>query len=474
MAGDKVRVGIIDQTSSKKYTVILPTNVPVSQLRPALVKHLGLPPGRYGLWLDTKEWHTHLGEDKTLGDSHVQDGAVLRIIPERRAIPVDLAIFDPDRPIGEEWKYLDFELQISHARKRYQAEVLVSPAGEASETFVPPDRMRVENFILRISRTRHGVRRINSPEWLAAQDFGQDLFQRMFRGEILARLTASLQEAQGKDCGLRLKLRLDRAPDLMSIPWEFLYNPSRRIFLASQENMPIVRFINVGEQRRPMRVELPLRILAMASSPADLLELKVDDEYDKLTDALGPLISTGLVEVDWVKGGSMSALYQHLVKTAERHHIFHFIGHGRFDQGSGQGFLAMEGSERHYEAITGPLLAPLLLAGKRRFRLVVLNACEGARTSLTDPFAGVATSLVLACGLPAVVAMQFEITDAAAITFASNFYGALATGRPVDTAVTAARLAIWAAHNDVEWGTPVLYMRSPDGQLFDLGARQAG
>jgi hypothetical protein len=92
---------------------------------------------------------------------------------------------------------------------------------------------------------------------------------------------------------------------------------------------------------------------------------------------------------------------------------------------------------------------------------------RGARNSRQDPFAGVATSLIRQ-GIPAVVAMQFEITDEAAITFASEFYAAVADGYPVDAAVSEARKAIYAHPNDVEWGTPVLYSRAPDGVLFNL------
>jgi CHAT domain-containing protein len=259
----------------------------------------------------------------------------------------------------------------------------------------------------------------------------------------------------------------------MSIPWEFLYYPNRRMFLAPQEDLPIVRFLSVGSQSRPMRVKLPLRVLAMASSPSDLVPLNVAEERDKLMAALQELISKGMVEVDWIDDGDMSSLYQYLTNTRKQHHIFHFIGHGGFNEKSGQGYLAMEGSGKHHVSITGDRLAPLLTTGRRRFRLAVLNACEGARTGLTDPFAGMATSLMVVCNLPAVVAMQFEISDKAAITFASKFYGALSTGRPVDTAVTNARLAIWATHTDVEWGTPVLYMRSLDGRLFDFSGHSS-
>src|SRR3990172_1190293 len=97
----------------------------------------------------------------------------------------------------------------------------------------------------------------------------------------------------------------------------------------------------------------------------------------------------------------------------------------------------------------------------------MLNACEGARTSPTDPFAGVAATLIQQ-GIPAVVAMQFEITDDAAIQLAQEFYGSLADGYPAEAALSEARKAIFASGNKMEWGTPVLYLRSPDGRLFSL------
>jgi len=103
---------------------------------------------------------------------------------------------------------------------------------------------------------------------------------------------------------------------------------------------------------------------------------------------------------------------------------------------------------------------------EKTLRLALLNACEGGRASKTDPFAGVGQSL-LQQGVPAVIAMQFEVTDDTAITLAHSFYAALADGYPVDAALTEARKTIFA-RNAVEWGTPVLYMRAPDGRIFDV------
>ena len=135
------------------------------------------------------------------------------------------------------------------------------------------------------------------------------------------------------------------------------------------------------------------------------------------------------------------------------YHIFHFIGHGGFDQQAQDGVLILEGSKRRGRPVSGQDLGTLL-RDHRPMRLAVLNACEGARTSSTDPFAGTAQSLIQQ-GVPAVIAMQFEITDEAAITFANAFYGAVAGGYPVDAGLAEARKAIFAQGNSLEWGTPV-------------------
>ncbi len=147
-------------------------------------------------------------------------------------------------------------------------------------------------------------------------------------------------------------------------------------------------------------------------------------------------------------------------------HIFHYIGHGLYDPQSEDGLLLLEGEDERGRAVSGRELGTIL-HDCTSLRLAVLNACEGARSSRNDPFAGVAASLVQ-CEIPAVIAMQFEITDNAAVVFSEGFYEAVAAGFPVDAALAEARKAIYADHNDTEWGTPVLFMRVPDGRIFDI------
>ena len=151
------------------------------------------------------------------------------------------------------------------------------------------------------------------------------------------------------------------------------------------------------------------------------------------------------------------------------YHIFHFVGHGGFDEGNQDGVLVLEGDNRRSREVSSTDLGTVL-HDHRPLRLAVLNACEGARGSRLDPFAGTAQSLVQQ-GIPAVIAMQFEVSDEAAICFTREFYSSIAGGYPVDAALAEARKAILADVNEIEWATPVLHMRAPDGRVFDVGRR---
>jgi len=202
----------------------------------------------------------------------------------------------------------------------------------------------------------------------------------------------------------------------------------------------------------------------MISCPSDYPQLDVEREWTRLREALGDLEQRGLVVLERLEEAMLLALQRRLRRGA--YHIFHFMGHGGFDEWAQDGVLLLEDEGGRSCPVSGQYLGTLL-HDERTLRLAILNACEGARTSRTDPFAGTAQSLVQQ-GIPAVVAMQFEITDEAAVTMAHELYAALADGYPVDAALAEARKAIFAQENDVEWGTPVLYLRAPDGRIFDI------
>ncbi len=361
--------------------------------------------------------------------------------------------------------YLNLDLAIERAEGGYRARVLSSPAGEAASEFaIPFSPLEIENFLLRIGR-RRATRRLETSEVDAAKAFGGRLYAAVF-GQSLGRvLSSSIDEASRREAaGLRIRLRLRDAPELIDLPWEFLYNPELNRFLSLSIQTPVVRYLDLPERIRPLVIRPPLRILVMISSPHDLPPLSVHREWEKLSDALGDLRQRGLVDVDRLDDATLPVLQHRLL--AGEYPIFHFVGHGVFDERAQDGMLALEDEAGRSRLVSGQYLGALF-HDHRALRLAVLNACEGARTSRSDPFGGVAQSLMQQ-GVPAVVAMQFEVTDEAAIAFAHRFYEVLADGHLVDTAVAEARKAIFGQGNEIEWGTPVLYLRSPEGQIFDL------
>lgn len=359
--------------------------------------------------------------------------------------------------------YLDFDLLIERSGDGFRARVIQSPAGQASVEFkLPFTDQDIEILMLRVGRPRRGVRRIESPEMEEAKKFGGKLFDSVFRDDVRAVMRSSLDLAAREDAGLRIRLRMEGAPELADLPWEYIYNAGLNRFLALSPKTPLVRYFELPEAARPLRVAPPLRVLVMISSPTDYDKLDVEREWNKVNDAVQDLKTGGSIELERLDEATLGALRRKMRQGD--YHILHFVGHGAFDTQAQEGVLVLEDEQGRGKRVSGQMLG-MMLADYGVLRLVVLNACEGARAARADPFAGVAQSLIQQ-GIPGVIAMQFEVSDDAAITFGHEFYAALADGYPVDAALAEARTAIFAQVNDLEWGTPVLYLRAPDGVLF--------
>ena len=291
---------------------------------------------------------------------------------------------------------------------------------------VPFSETELENFVLKVGRTRRGVRKIESPEMQLARKFGGQLFGAVMQGKTGELYRTAASEARATGQGLRITLSLTDVPELGGIPWEYLYDDPN--FLSINAWTPVVRYLDLPKPRRALEVELPLRILGVISNPLDAEPLDVDVEKAKLENALKPLTDANAVTIDWLEEPTLLALAKRL--RPDTYHILHFIGHGGFDDANGEGALLFEDAAGRGRAVSGDQLAAVLYE-KRSLRLVLLNSCEGARNSVKDPFSGVAASLVQR-EIPAVIGMQFEITDRAAVLFASEFYAMLAEGQPID------------------------------------------
>jgi tetratricopeptide (TPR) repeat protein len=349
--------------------------------------------------------------------------------------------------------YLDFELEIEAARDDglYPVSILRSPGGEATST------LDATNLLTGFH--------VGAPPATQndARNLGSQLFEALFQRDILSRWDVSKQLAATQGAGLRLRLRLTPA-EITVLPWELLFDARVDEFISLSRSTPLVRYLPLGSPPEPLTVKPPLRILAVVAAPTDLPPVDAVRERERLTQAVQRLSRSRGVELVWLEGDT----WRHLQEAMQQGpwHIFHYVGHARLNGVSGSGEIVLSGDSGVSSPIPADQLSGLL-QDQRDLRLVVLNACEGARSAEAQPFSSLAASLVQA-GLPAVVAMQYEITAQAATEFTRSFYGALASSLPVDAAVAEARKAMnLAAPASVEWATPILLLRAPDGQLWE-------
>ncbi|MBC7249249.1 MAG: SUMF1/EgtB/PvdO family nonheme iron enzyme [Anaerolineae bacterium] len=374
--------------------------------------------------------------------------------------------------------YLDLSIQIGEliGERTYR----LSIAGEEGigraegEFHMPRSEMEVGRLLGhiegRIGLTGGGALR-GSSEYRQLTTFGQELFQNLLATPAVRDCYERAKNVIYKENN-GLLLRLTTPPDdvlLRTTPWEFLHDGRR--FLSVSNRTPIVRYIEPPwAMFTPLRLDLPLRILVVIASPKDQEPLNVEQEKCNISTALQ---NNPDVEIEVLEHATCSKLQKRLSRARAEHkpfHILHFIGHGKHQQE--QSYLLFERPDGWSDLVDGEAMYTLL-QDYRTVRVAVLNTCLAAAgaESRARPFANVATSLVTA-GIPAVVAMQFPISDQAAITFSEHFYYNLGMGYSVITAVAEARKAIYTNLRDaIEFGTPVLFSRVREGVIFSVSSQ---
>jgi hypothetical protein len=293
---------------------------------------------------------------------------------------------------------------------------------------------------------------------LTPEAFGLALGRAVFHGAV----RDVLRDATGPGRVACVRLLID-APRLAALPWELLQFPSREggTLLALSPQTPLARVTRhapaAGSQARPSTG--PLRVLAVAASPSNLPPLDVNGEAAALREIFEATEIKGRVALEWCEADDLDGLQTRL--QSGRYAVFHFAGHGDFDPATGRGEIVLCDARGDARPLGGGELA--LLFQQSGVRLAVLNSCKGASSAAANAFASAAERLATV-GVGAVVAMQYAITDEAANQFARRFYGELAAGRPIESAMVQARIQLKTArHGGHEWATPVLYLNADPG-----------
>jgi hypothetical protein len=316
--------------------------------------------------------------------------------------------------------------------------------------------------------------------------YGKSLGQSLFRvTEIMTYYKLARSKAADLDVPLRLRLTIGKsAPELHTLWWETLWVPGERTALATSEWVLFSRYLETESPQKvkPLSHREDLRALLAVSNPTNLDEYKpggyrlapvdVEGEIARTKKALGeqvkPLASNG------------SATINNL--TAElregKQHILYLVAHGT--QKDGYAHIWLEDEQGNAEVISTSSLVSRLSNLRHRPLLAVLASCQSASTtsSANKGSEGEKDSVLVALGplladigIPAVLAMQGNISMDTVAKFMPQFFTELQRTGEIDLAVAVARGSV---SDRPDWWMPVLFMSIRSGRLWGNPAATTG
>ncbi len=260
--------------------------------------------------------------------------------------------------------------------------------------------------------------------------------------------------------------------ELAALPWEFMLLPVDSgvgpLRLCSDARLALVRLVGLDQAPRSLNLKPgeKLRIGLAVAAPDFWLEQDLGPvAYQDVDQALKALEAAFPQKISYLPMARPATPDAICALLEQKPHLFHFIGHGELNPAEPSGTLYLvdtPGSEIRYNGVQFAGLFDVHQPG-----VVVMQSCESAAALPDTPYSGAAARLA-AAGVPAVVAMQYKISNLAAGEFARKFYEFLARGVPVDRAVQAARdtLTRFSGSLTRSYATPALFLRTRSASFF--------
>lgn len=288
--------------------------------------------------------------------------------------------------------------------------------------------------------------------------------------------------AQARGLPLRIRLFFGQgfgqgSAELHKLRWETLREPQERDRLLTDEHLLFSRFLPSDEGVSvPFRPRAELRALLVIANPSDLAEywlapLDVNAELQRARAALGDIPCTEL------PGEGRPTLGNITTQLREGYDILFLVCHGAMRAGETQ--LWLEDDTGHTQRLPGQKLADRLRELSQRPRLVVLASCQsagdGADVHAQDDGALATLGPKLAReGIPAVVAMQGNVSKQTVDAFMPRFFEELQRDGQIDRAMTVARAAVCDL-NRPDWWMPVLFLALKSGRIwYEPGFEERG
>jgi hypothetical protein len=277
--------------------------------------------------------------------------------------------------------------------------------------------------------------------------------------------------AQALDAPLRVQLTIEPdAAELHTVQWEQLLHPRLSTPLTLISNVYFSRLINIPDLRfEGLRPQSFRRAIVLVANPRGLDQYMIDGETLAAIDVAAEIerAQKGLGELhhDQLSGEGNATLNRLIDKLRDGYDILYLVCHGAMVDGSP--YLWLEDEKGNVARTPGHDLVQRLSELQHRPRLIVLASCQSAGTGETlSNDEGAMSSLgplLAAMGIPAVLAMQGNVTMATLEAFMPVFFKEVRTNGQLDGAVAVARRAVQQRPDS--W-MPVLFMRLKSGNIW--------
>jgi tetratricopeptide (TPR) repeat protein len=278
-------------------------------------------------------------------------------------------------------------------------------------------------------------------------------------------LDQALAAAGSQQTPLHLRLFIaDKAKALHSLRWETLRLPGAAAPLATGDWVYFSRYL---DSRSWLPVHVPQRaalraLIAIAGpdvSGTNWAEVRTDDELQAAQAGLGDIPAVALATRGQVTLANLMA------NVREGCDILYLVAHGIMRDGEPWVLLEQPNGGRAWTS--GKKLAVRLGKLAQPPILVVLVSCQSAGSGKGEDERALAAlgPQLAAAGVPAVVAMQGNVSMDTAAAFMPLFLAELRRDGQVDRAMAVARDEVCERP---DWYMPVLFTRLVDGRLFEL------
>lgn len=295
--------------------------------------------------------------------------------------------------------------------------------------------------------TDFSVDRLNASTKDAAERFdelqklGRELYQKLFPPAV----EQVWREYKQRSEFLILCLRFaEGAKKLEVLPWETMHDGVE--FIAAGTKTTLTRLpLGIAPPRELPPIPRPLKLFGFFASPLDSKDherLNTEREQEILLEAINDPAAEGRISADFEDEAKLEILERSLraeLAGSGGYHILHFTGHG-ISPRDGGGLLLEDAHGKKLPASIADVMRAIQSGqdGNAKLRLAVISGCQTARTLHTQGFNDLAREL-LRQRVPAVIAMQFSISDEGGLKFAEVLYREIAKGVELERAVHAAR-----------------------------------